>query len=285
MQKISTVGQHCCSLHGMIRCMSNFDGDIAVILHSDTNCSNLICKKELAQETISKYFCTNLTNNDIVTGNSIFKLEKCIREISVKIKPMAIIALESCISNIIHDDVKGLLTRLQNNKNIKPVYRYNTNGLKFENPMSVIDEAASLFFEIFTKNPHKKENKTINILGFDLYKNKNTPNTYNHAAYKTFISELEKAGIYINSIIEPGCGIKEYEKAGNASLNVTFDKRIFEKLSSKFWHKYKIKTIEVPFPVGLKSSLKFIEKITHELELDYEKAISNLNNDIARAQQ
>ena len=255
------LGQHCCGLHGWLRCLSYAKGDFVTIIHSDMNCSNLLQKNEIS--FFEKVFCTNLTDQEIISGKSNEKLKEGIKIISNELKPKAVLVLDSCMSLIIGEDTSLALKEISSDINI-PIFHEKTSGLRFENPDEIIDNVASFLFDyIYTNNKDKilKKPKSINIFGFEYYGGVEK--------LSFFIDELAEYGIKVNTIVGPFSDIRLWEESLNAELNICFDKRLYKNVFSRYKEKLGTEVIEAPFPVGFKSTKEFIKLISEKLELDY----------------
>ena len=259
----NTSGQDCCSLHGWMKVLPFAEGDFTTIIHSDINCSNLLDKKSYRKDIFKNVFCTNLTESDIILGNSSQKLKRCISEVAKLNETKNILILNSCMSLIIGEDIKKTIKEFENNTDVK-LHFYNTSGLTFEDPKKIIDEAGCFILNTLKKPSTTKDN-SINIIGFDYYLDEsgNLRKELND-----FILELDKFGIKINSIINPYQNIKKWEESLKGKINITFDKRLYANTCKKYYEEFGINTIEVPMPSTPNSIKEFIEIIFENIETD-----------------
>ncbi|MFP4656292.1 MAG: nitrogenase component 1 [Candidatus Woesearchaeota archaeon] len=280
--KKNTSGQHCCSLHGWITCLMRNKIDFPVILHSDINCSNLVFKGDSDVNTLGRFFCTNLSEENIIKGDGTKRLEECIDAVIGEEQPRDILILNSCMSQIIGDDVKGTVQKKRGKSRTRIHYR-ETTGLVFEDPKKVIDDVGYLILETL-KNDNSlrddRERRTINIIGFENYvaHNKN-----DLRGYDPFLEELRKAGAKINTTIGPGSPISDWKKSLKADININFDRRLYQNVAEIYSKKHNIKTIEVPFPAGIKQTLEFFGIVNEKLGAGKD-IISNLEKEIKEAE-
>ncbi len=276
-EKQKTSGQHCCSLHGWLTCLLRVGGHFSVIIHSDMNCSNLVFKGDSDDEMFERIFCTNMTEEDIIMGNGIKRLDECIDAVMEYNSPKDILILDSCMSQIIGDDVKGLITRKRKDIDAELYYK-DTSGLVFEDPKNIIDEVGHFLLEMIDVEERDRDRGAeilINIIGFEYYQD--------NERVKDFFDELGKMGIKVNTVIGPKSGIEEWARSLDADLNVSFDKRLYNKVMSIFEEKHGLETIEVPFPVGLGPTIRFINKICEKMDTDHNDKIKVLQDDIENA--
>ncbi len=261
-------GQECCSLHGWIRCLGQTSGDYAVIIHSDMNCSNLVSKRISGPYPFDRFFCTNISDDDIIKGKGAEKLANCIDAVIEYSSPSDILVLDSCMTLIIGDDTRSVVKEKDGVKGVK-IHHQNTSGLEFKDPLEVIDRAGCFILDTFRKHDRQDmndehEENLINILGFEQYlvgKGKISSDAH------IFFEELKSVGIHVNAMISPLSSIEEWERSLKSKLNITFDKRVYGRLSRRY-EDFGIDTLEVPFPAGVEGTGAFIRSISEMLDID-----------------
>jgi nitrogenase molybdenum-iron protein alpha/beta subunit len=270
-------GQECCSLHGWIKNMMDFDADYAVIIHSDKDCTNLI-PADTKNKCHKRIFCSNLTDLEIIEGTGLNKLENAIHAVIIAKRPSSVVILGSCMQSIIHDDVEGLLKRVKLQYPQVTFHYEKTSGLAFHDPRDVMDNNAVLMFNL-SKNSvdDNREENSINIIGFD---GENKDASYFEKHKQALVDDLKTLGVKVNSILNGRSSAKEWGKAKNAALTVSFDKRLFVKFCKELENTYGIPTIESPYPAGVYNTLYFIKKITDTLKIPYSEKIYALKTKI-----
>jgi nitrogenase molybdenum-iron protein alpha/beta subunit len=282
----STVQQHICLLHGWLSTLLPVNGDYAVIIHSDRDCANLIPKskgRDISWQ--DRFFCTNLTDSDIICGTSNKKLETCLAAVLKEIKPKAVLILGSCMSLLINDNAEALARKYQKISG-HPVTYKNTSGFSFKEPKEVIDECGLFLLELAAGDKQiKKKALTINLIGFDYDTNSFLyENTQGGASLKALRNDLlTLGGIEINTVLNPCALFSEWEKAKNAQVNITVDKNIYVRTCAYLLEKYNIPTLETPYPSGLINTLAFFEIIISSLKLDKHKCYDRINAKLNKA--
>ena len=75
---MAEIAQKGCLLEGVTHLISITPADLAVLLHSDPDCANLVLSDSRAVDP-TRFFCTNIEERDVIGGTSSARLEEAIR--------------------------------------------------------------------------------------------------------------------------------------------------------------------------------------------------------------
>lgn len=250
-------------MHGWIASLKKFSKDLCIVLHTDKTCTNLIWKPTASPSLFkNNIFSTNLTEEEIIQGDTDNKLSGCIDWLMEKKSPKAILVLEGCISKLINTDVTKNVEDAKNKHSI-PIHHVNAAGLKFENPVNIMDRAGTFLLSLGEKTERKK--RSINIFGFDNYGMKSVDSGAISNGLEEINKVLNRLGITINAVLNPRSTLDDWKRAKNADLNVAFDERIYGEVRDVL-KGHGIPSIVTKYPIGFAPTKTFFHDICDALE-------------------
>jgi nitrogenase molybdenum-iron protein beta chain len=150
-----------CSMRGAWRALQCMGNDIAIVIHGPKGCNNEF--KLDYTSGIAKTYCTDMNEKDVITGG-IDKLKKIILDIDKSPDISLIVILTTCTSELIGEDIDGLVNNLQNqvSKKFLVLHTSGISGMvQSEGHNMVISDLAKKFIKI---KPQIKN--SINYIGY-----------------------------------------------------------------------------------------------------------------------
>lgn len=246
-----------CSLTGAWRCLQALKNDTAIIVHGAIGCNNEF--KLDYKPGLAATYNTNLNEIDIINGGEE-KLRATIKFVDSHYKPKLIAVLGTCASELIGDDVDGIIDDLS--KQIKSkIFVLHTSGMSGK----MQTEGQNMVNKYFAEHIMKKQKiipKSINYLGYSFAWDYSEGRDLNELK-----KMLGKTGIKLLNTITTGCSVNDIERAPAAALNVircppsTYD--CVKIMKEKFDTPY----IYPPMPIGIKNTTEFLLEITNFFEV------------------
>ncbi|MDO4179419.1 MAG: nitrogenase component 1 [Phascolarctobacterium sp.] len=204
--------------------------------------------------SFSELECVNMNNEDVIFGSEA-KLKKLLRHIDQEQKPEIIFVLPSVVSDVINDDLEGVVLEMQKELKAKiiPVrsqvfsHMDKTNATKrlkekaaqgcgAPSKKSGVDYKGCGYVEVmealvdFVMEPQEVEPLTINVESFIWGFGGN----HKLACMKKMFAKL---GIKINVLL-PACSLEDIKQAPRAALNIVRRKNWADKMQEKFGTPY-----------------------------------------------
>jgi len=244
-----------CFVWGALRYFSQIKDSICLV-HGPKGCSffykaflNFVNKYD---GTPPRIYSTDFNEHDVIFGG-IKKLEDSIIELHNEFQPQLITVLNCCVSEVIGEDIKGVLYRLQERVNCK-LLAVQGAGFKGDHKAGM-KEACHIIFDEFIKPLPQSISKTnsINYIG------ELNPNNW---SIRELVSILNKFDIEVNTIIPTGCSIYDFSKIPTAKLNYLICGSAGNILATQISKKFDIPTMggQADF-LGLENSKQTLEKI------------------------
>src|SRR5262249_32727860 len=142
----------------------------AVLIHSDRDCSNVLPKTGgfLRTDDGDRFFCTNMKEDELVTGQGNAKLRRAIELVHAARHPDLIIVLSTCPTVMIGDNVKNVARKAGKDLKINIVAE-STNGLRPKSPAEVVDDLYSILCRgALPPPPELDRTRRINLVGIEL---------------------------------------------------------------------------------------------------------------------
>lgn len=135
------LAQECCSYQAMTELLARLGGDVVVLIHSDRDCSNVLPKTGGRVRAFhpEKFLCTNLTEDEMVTGQGNRKLRRAIELVHEAWSPGLIVVLSTCPTVMIGDNIKNVTRKAGRELGVRAVAEI-THGLKPKSPAEVVDQ-------------------------------------------------------------------------------------------------------------------------------------------------
>ena len=245
------LAQECCSYQATTQLLLALRGNLAVLVHSDRDCSNVLPKTGglLRDGRGDRFFCTNLREDEMVTGQGNAKLARAIELVHGARRPDLLVVLATCPTVMIGDDVRNVARRVARKLGANVVAE-QTNGLKPKSPAQVVDELYALLCRGAAPSDGHVERR-VNIVGVRLFDDERAE----------IEATLGAMGLELNVVLAEDASLEDFLAAGRARWNVhpgpalmsTFDAQCAERLGQA--------AIEVPLPFGLAATEGFFRAI------------------------
>lgn len=215
-------------------------------------------------------FCTHITEDDVVMGNTK-NLEDAIIEIDKTKKPKYIFIVGSSVTAIIAADLEGVKFFVKDKVNAK-IITYSHGCFVGDYSLGIRDALTSL--QEVVKDPCSNEKKGYNIIG-------SIGDNYRNASDINAVKELMKDAFNMNIVANfPKSSITNMENASNAKINLVLRVEGI-RLAEYMKEKYGIPYIDV-CPYGYKGTKNWLLKISEVLNIDInDEVLKHLNEKIA----
>ncbi|MCA9572453.1 MAG: hypothetical protein KC656_31655, partial [Myxococcales bacterium] len=145
-----TTGQPACTLSGISTGFIRMPGDLAVVVHGEDECAS--CFLHYGPNA-HRFFCTGLTEQHFVTGETGARLERCLRLVCEEVRPEALFVLGACPVEVIGDRFETVVDRVQQDYPHVPMRALHTSGLKLGSQTAMLDWMYSTLVSLPTKAP------------------------------------------------------------------------------------------------------------------------------------
>ncbi|MCO4763093.1 MAG: hypothetical protein KC502_16365 [Myxococcales bacterium] len=245
------LAQECCSYQANTQLLAKMRGDLMVLVHSDRDCSNVIGKRasHVHAHHDYKFLCTNMREDEMVTGQGNRRLREAIGVIAETYAPRLLIVLSTCPTVMIGDNIKNVTRKTARKLGIDAVAQL-THGLKPKSPAEVVDDLYCTLTKA-AKVPEGDRSHTVNLVGMGLRTDERMEIT----------AVLEAMGIAVGVVLDDHADLDEFLAVGAAGFNVhpgpnmllSFDKACAERLGQV--------AVEVPLPYGVAATEAFYRRI------------------------
>ncbi len=247
------LAQECCSYQATTQLIMRMGGRLAVIVHSDRDCSNVIPKKGgfLQGDDGYRFFCTNMKEDELVTGQGNAKLRRAIELVHAAQRPDLIIVLATCPTVMIGDNVKNVVRKASTELGVNVVAEM-TNGLRPKSPAEVVDNLYALLCRGAHPVPPELElARRINLVGIELAPDE-------RAEIEAVLAAMQ---LTVNAVLNERAALDQFLAVAAARWNVHpgphlmlgFDEQCLQKLGQR--------AIEVPLPYGVEATDRFYRAI------------------------
>lgn len=250
-----------CSMRGAWRALQCMKEDIAIVIHGPKGCNNEF--KLDFEDTIAKTYCTEMTENDVITGG-LRKLEKLIFELDKNKEISLIVVLTTCTSELIGEDIDTLLKNLKN-KISKECFVLHTSGIS---GMVQSDGHNMVISNLIKKYSLKKDKikNSINYLGYSWpFDHREGRDIYE---MQRILTEL---GIKLNGVYTSNLGFDEIKNASRASLNVVRCPGSSYSTINFMKENFDIPYLKLPIPIGIKNTTEFFSELIDYFDLGEDK--------------
>ena len=135
------LAQEACTYQATCELLAALRGDLVVLVHSDRDCSNVLPKTRgrIIRHHDYKFLCTNLSEDEMVTGQGNAKLRRAIELIHERWQPELLVVLSTCPTVMIGDNIKNVTRKTAKQLGMRAVAQI-THGLKPKSPAEVVDK-------------------------------------------------------------------------------------------------------------------------------------------------
>lgn len=247
------LAQECCSYQASTQLLMTMRGRMAVIVHSDRDCSNVLPKTGgfLGAEDGYRFFCTNMKEDELVTGQGNAKLRRAIELVHAAQKPDLIIVLATCPTVMIGDNVKNVVRKAGKDLGINVVAEM-TNGLRPKSPAEVVDDLYWLLCRGARPAPPGVDlARRINLVGIQL-------SAEERAEIEATCAVM---GVTINVVLNEESRLDEFLGVAAAKWNAHPGPHLMLNFDAQCAQKFDQQAIEVPLPFGVEATDRFYRAI------------------------
>lgn len=247
------LAQECCSYQASTQLLRRMRGRMAVIIHSDRDCSNVLPKTGQIppDEDGYRFFCTNMKEDELVTGQGNAKLRRAIELVHAAQKPDLIIVLSTCPTVMIGDNVKNVVRKAGKDLGINIVAEL-TNGLRPKSPAEVVDNLYSLLCRGAQPAPPELDlARRINLVGLQL-------SAAERAEIETVLAAMN---LTINATLNDESWLDEFLAVAKAACNVHPGPHLMLAFDEQCRKEFGQQAVEVPLPFGIEATDRFYRTI------------------------
>ncbi len=235
------LAQESCTYQAMTELLGRLSGDLVVLIHSDRDCANVLPKTRgrIRSHHPYKFLCTNLTEDEMVTGQGNRKLRRSIELVHEQWHPELIVVLSTCPTVMIGDNIKNVTSKASRELGVRAVAQI-THGLKPKSPAEVVDVLYCTLAAAAEKGDASRQRR-LNLVGISLDRDE-------RAEFEAIAGAM---GLELNAVIDERAGTSDFLSLGDAAYNVhpgpnmliEFDQQCADRLDQQ--------AIEVPLPFGV----------------------------------
>jgi hypothetical protein len=254
------LAQACCSYQASTQLLRRMKGRFAVIIHSDRDCSNVLPKTGgyLQGEAGYRFLCTNMKEDELVTGQGNAKLRRAIELVSAAQKPDLIVVLSTCPTVMIGDNVKNVVRKAGRDFGVNAVSEM-TNGLRPKSPAEVVDDLYSLLSRGARAAASEMElGKRLNLVGIGM-------STRERAEIEMGLQAL---GLAINAVLNEDSSLDQFLAVADAKWNVHPGPQMMLNFDEQCRDKFGQEPVEVPLPFGIGATDRFYATIATAVGAD-----------------
>lgn len=292
------TGQPCCTLSGISTGLINLPGNFAVVIHGENECAS--CFYHFGPSA-HQFFCTGLTEEHFVTGNTAGPLKDCLKMVASQLNPEAIFILGACPVEVIGDRFENAVAEVQEQFSRIPMISLHTSGLKTGNQSQMLDWMFSTLASLPVKTPiHPQWRNQMGEMGIRLMNAWSEQDPYGleaarDAAARTpalplldasrcfnllglprlrssgMLSEmdriLQQVGLHKVGNYPSDCSLDDWQAITFASATFILDRSLYPRLINVLEDAGQ-DCIEVPLPVGVEQTLAFYRAIGKAFDLE-----------------
>ena len=248
------LAQEACSYQAMTELLRGTRGRLVVLIHSDRDCSNVLPKVggAVRADLEYKFLCTNLKEDEMVTGQGNAKLRRAIELVWASYRPDLVVVLSTCPTVMIGDNIKNVASKAAADLQANVVAEI-THGLRPKSPAEIVD----LGYTLLTRGaapaaiPDETRARRVNLVGFDLYSDER----------REFEGALAELGIGVNTALDNGASLDAFLRVAGAGFNVHPGPNMMIGFDAQCRERFGIEPIEVPLPFGVGATDRFYRAI------------------------
>ncbi|MGM0576058.1 MAG: nitrogenase component 1 [Myxococcota bacterium] len=245
------LAQECCNYQAMTELLARIRGRMVVLIHSDRDCSNVLPKAAhwARSDFEYKFLCTNLREDEIVTGQGNSKLRRSIEIVQEAWAPDLIVVLSTCPTVMVGDNIANVSRRANEESGARVAWRI-THGLKPKSPAEVVDDCYSMLCSQAAAPEGSVEGR-VNLVGVRA----------EPAEREEIESVLAELGVDVNVVLDDNASLQDYLAVRNAEINVHPGPNMLLSFDEMCEGDFGMRTVEVPLPFGLKATDTFYRSI------------------------
>ncbi|MBI5526840.1 MAG: hypothetical protein HY897_10950 [Deltaproteobacteria bacterium] len=239
------LSQKCCALEGFTRLLSFMPGNFAVVLHSEPDCANLVFHDSRVADP-SRFFCTNLKENDAIAGRGRGRLAAAVREAAARRRPDMIFVIGGCVASLASDDVDEIARTVDLPRGIR-VVAVDGGAFRMYGQGAIVDWFAGEMIGAAPSSRRKKARST-NLVGF-------APDGGETMRILGRVGLAVSAWPRLDSPQEAWAGLP------NAALNVVSDVGLFSRLVEALETRHRVPSVEIAPPFGVEKAARLYSGI------------------------
>lgn len=244
------VAQKACLLEGLTQLLAVTPGDFAVVLHSDPDCANLVWRDFRAVDP-TRFFCTNLTENEVISGSTRPVLEEAIRHVAARGRASTIFVIGSCVSSLLAEDIRDVTDQLSGE--VSPgLVGVHTEAFRLYGQAHILDRYTHAMWSM-ARGTGRRGERSVNLLGFP--------------PARLWADPLARMGVTVNAAPTVGDPPGVWGSLGTAAVNVTTDRRLFSRIADEMESDLGIPCVEVAPPYGVQATRTVHEVVARQLGL------------------
>lgn len=233
--------------------------DAFLLVHSVSGCSwGALALHQMGRQDEIRQACTMMHENEIVFGGEQ-KLRDAL-EILKKHAPSRVYVLNSCPSDMIHDDILGVIDAAQCPF---PVQWMNTAGYCGSMRQGYVD-AMCFLAKNLPSHTKKSDRPSVNLIGISL-------DDYKAQADIESIRRMLEPAVALNAAL-PMLDEASMKRFASADLNLVF--RGYEKVGEALKSALGMEYIVVDYPYGAEGSRRFLESVDAALDTQHGETIA-----------
>jgi nitrogenase molybdenum-iron protein alpha/beta subunit len=222
--------------------------DSITIIHGPRGCA-AAGLYHIAAGSNSRWVVTNLDERDTIMGAD-GKLRKAITALHHRYHPKVIFVVGNPVVAINNDDIQSVVEELHEEFNL-PIVPIYVTGFSSQNAVSGYDTALHALLKYLSgKNPVTEKNETVNLLSV-------AEHPLDREEARTL---LEQLGLRLN-LFPDDASIDAFRSAIAARASIPLCPDAPEYLGSILQEKYGVPLIDVPRPVGIESTGRWLKAI------------------------
>ena len=245
------LAQEACSYQGATELLSRLRGRFAVVIHSDRDCSNVLPKTggRVQSDLAYKFLCTNMREDELVTGQGNAKLRRSIELVHASLQPDLILVLSTCPTVMIGDNVVNVARKASRDLGIR-VEAEVTHGLKPRSPAEILDTVYTLLARASRPTLADRRDR-VNLVGVSLQPEEREELDAGFAAL----------GLTVNAVLNERSGLDDFLRAADAGWLIHPGPDMLVGLRKVALEQWQQQSIEVPLPVGVAATDRFWQAI------------------------
>lgn len=245
------LAQEACSYQGSTELLARLRGRIAVIIHSDRDCSNVLPKTggRIHSDLPYKFVCTNLKEDELVTGQGNAKLQRAIELVAEAWQPDLICVLSTCPTVMIGDNLRNVAQKTGQRLGIRVVAEV-THGLRPQSPAEIVDTVYTTLTRA-SRPTLDDVGRRVVLAGLDLRPEE-------RAEIEAVLTRL---GLTLGAVLNSDAHLDDFLRAADAGYLIHPGPNLLLSLGKQARAQWGQQVVEVPLPYGVTATLRFWQAI------------------------
>ncbi len=248
------LAQECCSYQASTELLSQLRGDVVVLIHSDRDCSNVVSKRRarVHEGNRHKFLCTNLREDEMVTGQGNRRLREAIELVHAELRPRLLLVLSTCPTVMIGDNVKNVARKASRDLGLDVVPML-THGLKPKSPAEVVDD----LYQALTRSSRRTIaddahwKRRVNLVGMALRPDE-------RAEIESVFAAM---GLEIGVVLDERAHLDDFLAVADAGWNAHPGPNLLIEFDKACAEAHGMAAIEAPLPYGRAATLSFYQAV------------------------